>query len=72
MSAATVEQILQQIDSLDEDERRVLEERLATRAEAEWQQQAREARQIARQRGIDQAAIDRTVRAVLALLTINR
>ncbi|MBC7819042.1 MAG: hypothetical protein IAG10_19305 [Planctomycetaceae bacterium] len=64
MSAATVEQILQQIDSLDEDERRVLEERLAARAEAEWQQQAREARQIARQRGIDQAAIDRAVETV--------
>lgn len=64
MSAATVEQILQQIDSLDEDECRVLEERLAARAEAEWQQQAREARQIARQRGIDQAAVDRAVKTV--------
>ena len=64
MSAATVEQILQQIDSLGDDERQVLEERLAARFEAEWQCAARDARRIARERGLDQAAIDRAVETV--------
>lgn len=64
MSAATVEQILSQIDTLDENERLLLEERLAARAEAEWQIAATQARQVARQRGIDQAAIDRAIETV--------
>ena len=64
MSAATVEQILQKIDSLGDDDRRVLEERLAARFESEWQQTTRDARRIARERGLDQAAVDRAVETV--------
>ncbi len=64
MSTSTVEQILRQIDSLDEDSRRLLDERLTARAEAEWSREASEARQVARMRGIDQAAIDRAVETV--------
>lgn len=64
MSAATVEQILQQIDSLGDDDRRVLEERLAARFEAEWQRAAQDARRVARERRLDQAAIDRAVETV--------
>ena len=64
MSAATVEQILQKIDSLGDDDRRVLEERLAARFESEWQQATRDARRIARERGLDQAAVDRAVETV--------
>jgi hypothetical protein len=66
MSAVTVENILNQINTLDEDEHLLLEERLAARAESEWQRaagQARQARQAARQRGINQTVIDRAVEA---------
>jgi hypothetical protein len=63
MSSVTVEKILDQIDTLDEDERLLLEERLAARAESEWQQAAEQARHAARQRGINQAVIDRAVEA---------
>lgn len=64
MSAANVEQILSQIDTLDEDERLLLEERLVARAESEWQLAATQARQVAQQRGIDQAVIDRAIETV--------
>ena len=64
MSAATVEKILSQIDTLDENERLRLEERLAARAESEWRLAATQARQVAQQRGLDQAAIDRAIEAV--------
>ena len=37
---------------------------LAQQAEAEWQHAAEEARRLARQQGIDQAAIDRAVQKV--------
>jgi hypothetical protein len=63
MSPAIVEQILNPIDTLAEDERLLLEERLAVRAESEWQQGAEQARQAARQRDINQAVIDRAVDA---------
>ena len=64
MSTSTVEQILQQIDTLDEESRQLLDERLVARAEAEWSREASAARQVARSRGIDQAAIDRAVENV--------
>ncbi|MCX7423879.1 MAG: hypothetical protein NT013_30685 [Planctomycetia bacterium] len=63
MSAVTVEQILSQIDTLDKDERLLLEERLAARAESEWQLAATQARQVARQQSLDQASIDQAVEA---------
>ena len=64
MSTATVEHILQQIDSLGADDRRVLEERLVTRFEAEWQRAAGDARRIACERRLDQAVIDQAVETI--------
>jgi uncharacterized membrane protein len=56
-----VQEILQRIQELPEEDRMVLEQHLAQRAEAEWKREAEEARRVARQKGIDQAAIDRAV-----------
>jgi hypothetical protein len=56
-----VQEILQRIQELPEEDRLVLEQHLAQRAEAEWKREAEEARRVARQKGIDQAAIDRAV-----------
>jgi len=61
MGSAAVREILQKIDQLPEDERLALERQLTERAETEWLREAAEARELARQRGIDQAAIDRAV-----------
>jgi hypothetical protein len=41
-----------------------LDEQLARMAEEEWLREAEAARRVARERGIDQAAIDRAVEAV--------
>jgi len=57
-----IQEILDRIERLPEEDRLLLEEELAHRAEAEWKEAAQEARRIARERGIDQAAIDRAVR----------
>lgn len=62
MSEATVEHILDMIDQLSDRDREVLQRQLAARAEAEWRQEAEEARHQARARGIDQAAIDAAIR----------
>jgi len=62
MSEAAVEHILHQIQQLPEEDRLLLEQRLAEWAEAEWRREAEEARRIARERGLDQAAIDQAVR----------
>jgi hypothetical protein len=59
-----VQDILQRIQQLPREDRLVLEEQLAQLAEAEWHREAEEARQLARQQGIDQAAIDRAVESV--------
>jgi hypothetical protein len=59
-----VQEILQRIDSLSPQERLELDEQLARQAEAEWRKEAEAARLVARQRGIDQAAIDRAVEQV--------
>jgi hypothetical protein len=56
--------ILHRIHALPDHERLQLQEHLAREAEAEWQREAEDARQQARDRGIDQAAIDRAVEAV--------
>ena len=61
MSQATVENIIKEIESLSESERELLENRLAQIDEARWQQEAAEARKIARDAGIDQATIDQTI-----------
>jgi hypothetical protein len=57
-----VREILDRIEQLPEEDRFVLEERLAELAETEWKREAEHARQIARERGLDQAAIDRAIR----------
>jgi hypothetical protein len=49
---------------LPEGDRLLLEERLADIAEAEWKREAVVARRIARERGLDQMAIDQAVHDV--------
>ena len=59
-----VQEILERIEQLPEDDRLILEERLAEIAEADWKHEAEAARRIARERGIDQATIDKAVNDV--------
>jgi hypothetical protein len=59
-----VDAILQQIERLDEADRLLLEQRLRDLADAQWQAEARKARAIARERGINQQAIDDAVEEV--------
>lgn len=61
MSQSNVQTILDQIEQLPEADRLLLERRLAELAEAEWQRQADAARRLARERGVDQAAIDQAI-----------
>jgi hypothetical protein len=56
-----VRDILERIQHLPAAERLELQGVLAEQAEAEWHREAEEARRSARQKGIDQAAIDRAV-----------
>jgi hypothetical protein len=59
-----VQEILHRIQKLPEEDRLLLEEHLGQLAEAEWKREAEEARQQAREQGIDQAAIDRAVEKI--------
>ena len=59
-----VHEILDRIQRLPREERLLLEDHLAQQAEAEWQREVEEARRLAREKGIDQAAIDRAVERV--------
>jgi hypothetical protein len=54
-------EILHRIEQLPDEDRLILEERLTEIAEAEWKREAEDARQLARERGLDQAAIDQAV-----------
>ena len=63
MSEAVLE-ILNRIERLPAEDRLVLERRLAEMAESEWRREADTARRIARDRGLDQAAIDRAIEDV--------
>jgi len=56
-----VDAILDQIERLDPSDRLLLQERLNELAEAEWQAEAKQARAIALQLGIDQQTIDNAV-----------
>ncbi len=58
MNEAAVQEILQRIQQLPEEDRLLLEARLA---EDEWRRAAAGARPAAGARGIDQAAIDRAI-----------
>lgn len=62
MSQSAVDDILKMIDGLSQTDRAVLEQQLSERAEAEWRSEAEVARKQAKERGIDQAAIDEAVR----------
>ena len=62
MPQATVEQILDLIEQLPERDREALDQQLAERAEAEWRREAERARREATRRGIDESAIDETIR----------
>ena len=59
-----LQEVLQRIERLPAEDRLLLENYLAQKAEAEWRCEADEARKLARQKGIDQAAIDRAVEKV--------
>jgi hypothetical protein len=57
-----IREILHRIEQLPEEDRWLLEERLNEMAEAEWKREAEHARRIARERGLDPAAIDQAIR----------
>jgi hypothetical protein len=56
-----VDAILREIEQLDESDRALLDRRLAELAEAQWQIEAKKARAIALDLGIDQQTIDKAV-----------
>jgi hypothetical protein len=58
MIPSTVQEILRRIEELSEEDRLLLEQRLAQLAESEWKREFDSYRQTARARGLDQAAID--------------
>ena len=64
MSETAVHEILHKIEELSGEDRLLLEQRLAELAEAEWRREAEEARQIAKDRGLDQAAIDHAIHSL--------
>jgi hypothetical protein len=59
-----VREILERIQQLPAADRLELQDLLAQLAEAKWEREAEEARRLACQKGIDQAAIDRAVEKV--------
>ncbi len=61
MPKASVQEILREIEALPEDDRLALEQELTRRLDDEWGEEAGQARQEARRRGVDQAAIDRAI-----------
>ena len=61
MAVTTVQRILELIDRLSEDDRKLLEERLAQRVETAWREEVEDARREAEGRGIDQDAIDQVI-----------
>jgi len=64
MVHTNVDEILRQIEELSEEDRLVLEARLTELAEKEWKREAAQARQLAKERRVDQAAIDRAVEEI--------
>jgi len=64
MSQATIDEILNRIKELSPEDRLLLDEVLAREEEREWLVEADSARRAAREKGLDQAAIDRAVYAV--------
>jgi hypothetical protein len=64
MSQAAIYEILERIRQLPAEDRSLLGDLLAQQEDAEWREEATRARQMAREKGIDQQAIDRAVHAV--------
>lgn len=64
MSQASVYELLERIQRLPAEDRRLLDDLLVQREEIEWRELATRARQMAREKGIDQEVIDRAVHAV--------
>jgi hypothetical protein len=64
MSRSTVYELLERIEQLPPDDRLLLDDLLAQKDEIEWREEAAKARQMVRETGLDQAAIDRAVHAV--------
>ena len=56
-----VQEILRKIEELSEEDRLVLQSRLADMAEAEWQREAELARRKARESNLTQEQIDKAV-----------
>jgi hypothetical protein len=56
-----VQDILKRIEQLSEEDRQALESCLAARAEAEWKNEAEQARRQARDRNLTQEQIDRSI-----------
>jgi hypothetical protein len=64
MSWATVYEIFDRIEQLSAEACRLLDDLLAGRDEREWREEAARARRTARERSIDQNAIDQAVHAM--------
>lgn len=64
MSQTTVYELFERIQRLPAEDRHLLDDLLVEQEESEWNREAMAARRMARQSGIDQAAIDRAVDAV--------
>ncbi len=64
MSQTNVYEILDRIKQLPAEDRLLLNDLLTEQEDAEWREEAAKARRMAREKGIDQAAIDRAVLAV--------
>lgn len=64
MSDIAVQEILAKIEHLSDEERLYVARRLAETSEADWRREADSARRIAREKGIDQTAVDRAVEEV--------
>ncbi len=64
MSEIAVHELVDQVKRLSEDERLLFDELVAQLEEKEWAREAETARRLARDRGIDQATIDRAVARV--------
>ncbi|MCP5119263.1 MAG: hypothetical protein GY953_51330 [bacterium] len=61
MSAAAVHQVFDRIKRMSAEDRILLDRLLARLGEEEWRREAESARRMARERGVDQEAIDRAV-----------
>ncbi len=61
MSTAAVHALVDRVQRLREDERQLFDELLGQLEEQEWRRESKNARRSARDRGIDQEAIDRAV-----------